>query len=353
MAFMRRRRKAGMPRWVRQMMFAAALAPGLAQAATPAEFYKGRQMVLLLSTESGGGYAGIANALLPRLTKYIPGQPRVIIQYMPGAGGIRAMNYMYAAAPKDGTMMAIVQSTSPYAPLFGIAAAKYDPRRMNWIGSLDNTSGICVAWGTSGIKTWEDVLTKQFVVGSSGAGSQMETFPMMINKLFGTKMKVIAGYKGGNEVFLAMERGEVHGRCGSLVSTIASSRPDWLPQKKVSIPFQVALERNPQFPDSPAIAEFAKDEHTKRVLQLLLAHMTMDKPVVMPPGVPPERVAAIRAALHAAMNDPGFLADIKKQRILVNEVSGDKVASILAAAYASPPDVVKSANEAMDFSGGG
>jgi tripartite-type tricarboxylate transporter receptor subunit TctC len=341
--------------WLRHALAAAGLLLGLgaAEAAAPAEFYKGRQIVLLLSTDAGGGYGSYANALLPYLAKHIPGQPRVIIQYMPGAGGIRAMNYIYAAAPKDGTVMAMVHATSPYAPLFGIAAAKYVPGRMNWIGSLDDTSGICVAWGTSGIKTWEDVLTKSFVVGSSGAGSQMETFPMMVNKLFGTKMKVISGYKGGNEVFLAMERGEVHGRCGSLVSSITSTRPDWLPQKKISVPFQVALERNPLFPDSPAIAEFAKDAHTKRVLQLVLAHMAMDKPLVMPPGVPPERVAAIRAGFHAAMNDPAFIADTKRQRILVREVSGEKVAGILATAYAMPPDVVKAATEAMDFSGGG
>ena len=343
--------------WMQRMVAGGAalallLAPSLSRAAPAEDFYKGRQIIFILSTDAGGGYAAYANAFTPHFAAHIPGRPRIIVQYMPGAGGIRAMNHFYSVAAKDGTVMGIVHAPSPYAPLFGIAAAKYDPTRMNFIGSLDDTSGICAAWAGSGIKTWQDVLDKEFVVGGTGAGSQMETFPMMVNKLFGTKIKVISGYRGGNEVFLAMERGEVHGRCGSLVSSITSTRPDWIPQKKIYVPFQVALERNPLFPDSPAIAEFAKDEHTKKVLELLLAHMSMDKPIVLPPGVPAERVALLRAAFHATMNDPAFMADAQRQRITIKEVAGDKVAQILKAAYAMPPDVVEAAKQAMDFSGG-
>ena len=133
-------------------------------------------------------------------------------------------------------MIALVHSSVPYAPLYGIGAAKFDPRKLNWIGSIDATSGICVAWHTSKITSWKDLFDRQYVVGGSGAGSQMETLPAMLNKLFGTKIKVISGYKGGNEVYLAMERGEVDGRCGSLVSSINSTRPDWFAQKKVSVP---------------------------------------------------------------------------------------------------------------------
>ncbi len=233
-------------------------------------------------------------------------------------------------------MIALVHSSVPYAPLYGLAAAKFDPRKMNWLGSIDETSGICVAWGTSKIKTWDDMLTKQYLVGSSGAGSQMETLPMMLNKLFGTKNKVISGYKGGNEVYLAMERGEVDGRCGSLVSSINSTRPDWFPQKKVTVPVQIALERDPAFPDVPAVVEFAKDAKTKAILQLVLSPMAMDRPILTPPGVPADRVAVLRTAFHAAMLDPQFLADAKKQRIEVKEVSGDKVAQLLARPRTNP-----------------
>src|SRR5262249_17533872 len=155
----------------------------------------------------------------------------------------------------------------------GIKGANFDPRKMNWLGSINAATGICVSWTASGITTWQDLYDKNYMVGGTGAGSQMETLPAMINKLFGTKIKVISGYRGGNDVYLAMERGEVTGRCGGLKSSIKSTRPDWFPSRKVSVPIQIALERDPEFPNSPALVEFAKDEKTKQVLELALAPM--------------------------------------------------------------------------------
>jgi tripartite-type tricarboxylate transporter receptor subunit TctC len=343
--------------WIRKVLtcasfMALALAPLAVRADPVSDFYKGRQIVMILSADAGGGYGSYANAFAPYLAAHIPGKPKIVIQYMPGAGGLRAMNYLYSAAPKDGSVIALVHSSVPYAPLYGMNAAKFDPRKMNWLGSIDATNGICVAWAGSKIKTWQDLFTKQYVVGGSGAGSQMETLPAMLNKLFGTKIKVISGYRGGNEVYLAMERGEVDGRCGSLVSSINSTRPDWFLQKKVFVPVQIALERDPQFPDAPALIEFAKDARTKQILQLILSPMAMDRPILTPSGVPADRVAALKAAFHAAMVDPAFLADAKKQRIEVKEVDGEKVAKILATAFAMPPDVVKAANEAMGGTAG-
>jgi tripartite-type tricarboxylate transporter receptor subunit TctC len=331
---------------------ALALIPTLASAATAEEFYKGRQMTLIMSADAGGGYASYANAFAPYLAAHIPGKPRITVQYMPGAGGLRATNYLYTAAPKDGSVIGMVHSSVPYAPLYGLQAARFDPRKFGWLGSIDQSTGICVAWATSGIRTWQDMLSKGLVVGSSGAGSQMETMPMMLNKLFGSKNKVISGYKGGNEVYLAMERGEVQGRCGSLVSSINSTRPDWFTQKKVVVPITIALERNPMFPDVPAVVEFAKDERTKQVLELVLSPMAMDRPYLTPPGIPADRFQVLRAAFHAAVNDPGFLADAKRQRLEVDEVTGERVEQILARAFTMPPEIVKAANEAMGGVGG-
>ena len=341
---------------MRRRIIAAALAVlGLAPAAVSAapadEFYKGKQINLIMSTDAGGGYAAYANTLAPFLSAHLPGRPRIVVQYMPGAGGIRAMNYLYSAAPKDGTRIAMVHAMSPYAPLFGVEAAKYDPRKMNWLGSLDNSSGLCVAWAPSGIKTWQDMFDKEFLVGSSGAGSQMETLPLMVNKLFGTRIKVISGYKGGNEVFLAMERGEVHGRCGSIVSSITSTRPDWFPEKKIVVPFQIALERSPEFPDVPALGELAKDTRTKQVLELVVSHMAMDKPFVMPPGVPADRVAVMRRAFREAVTDPAFVAMAKRERVEIDPVTAERVHQVLDRAYAMPSDVVKAANEALNITG--
>ena len=332
---------------------ACGITPAMVSAAPAEDFYKGKQIFLIMSTDVGGGYAAYANALIPYLSAHIPGKPRIVTQYMPGAGGVRAMNYLYAAAPKDGTRIGLVHAMSPYAPLFGVEAAKYDPRKMSWLGSMDNTSGMCVAWAPSGIKTWQDMFDKEFLVGSSGAGSQMETLPLMVNKLFGTKIKVISGYKGVNEVFVAMERGEVHGRCGSMVASITSTRPDWFPQKKITVPFQIALERSPAFPDVPALGEFAKDTRTKQVLELVVSHMAMDKPVVVPPGVPSERVAILRRAFQAAVTDPGFVAQAERERVQIGPVTAERVHQVLETAYAMPADVVKAANEALNITGGG
>ena len=333
-------------------LFGLALSASHAAADPVEDFYKGRQITMVLSADAGGGYASYANAFAPYLSAHIPGKPKIVVQYMPGAGGLRAMNYLYSVAPKDGSTIALVHSSVPFAPLYGLKAAQFDPRKLNWIGSIDATDGICVAWHNSKVTTWNDLFTKPYRVGGSGAGSQMETLPMMLNKLFGTRIQVISGYKGGNEVYLAMERGEVDGRCGSLVSSIESTRPNWFSQHLVSVPVTIALERNPMFPDSPALIEFAKDERTKEIIRLILSPMAMDRPILTPPGVPADRVMALKTAFHAAMADPAFLADAKKQRIEVKEVSGERVAKIIADAFAMPADVVKSANEAMNGAGG-
>jgi tripartite-type tricarboxylate transporter receptor subunit TctC len=324
---------------------------GAAGADPIADFYKGKQITWVLSAGAGGGYSSYANAFAPYFQEHIPGKPHIIVQNMPGAGGIRAMLYLQSVAPKDGTTIGLVHSSVPFAPLYGIKGANFDPRQMNWIGSINAATGICVSWTASGITTWDDLLHKEFIVGGTGAGSQMETMPAMLDKLFGTHIKVISGYKGGNDVYLAMERGEVQGRCGGLKSSIKSTRQDWFPQKKVSIPVQIALERDPEFADSPAVVEFAKDQRTKDILQLILAPMGMDRPILAPPGTPPAVVAALRQAFHDTMNDKGFLAEADREHLEIEEVSGDQVAKLLKDSFSMSPDVVKAANDAMALTG--
>jgi tripartite-type tricarboxylate transporter receptor subunit TctC len=341
---------------LRLIALAAGLASclhGAASADPIADFYKGRSISWILSAGVGGGYASYAQAFAPYFAAHIPGHPSIVIQNMPGGGGIRAMLYLSEVAPKDGTTIGLVHSSVPFAPLYGIKAAAFDPRAMNWIGSIDASTGICVAWHTSGIATWQDLLDKPFLVGGTGAGSQMETMPTMLNRLFGTKIKVISGYKGGNDIYLAMERGEIAGRCGGLISSIASTRPDWFAEKKVTVPVQIAATRNPLFPDAPAIMELAKDERTARILQLVLAPLQMDRPILAPPGTPADRVAALRRAFHETMNDPGFIAEAEKEHLEIGEVSSAQVAKILDDAFAMPPDIAKAATEAMGSGGTG
>jgi tripartite-type tricarboxylate transporter receptor subunit TctC len=314
-----------------------------------ADFYRDKTINLILSAGPGGGYTSYAHAFAPYLAAHIPGRPKIVVQNMPGAGGIRAMIYFQSVAPKDGTTLGFVHSSVPLAPLFGARGAKFDPRDMNWLGSLNASPAICVLWHTSPVKTAKDVFEKEFSVGGTGAGSSMETIPAVLNRFFGTRIKIVSGYKGGNEIYLAMERGEVDGRCAGLVSSIRSTRPDWFPQHKVTVPIVVAFARNPLFPDAPAIVEFAKDEISLQVLRLLLAPQDMDRPFLAPPGTPLERVAALRRAFHEAFNDPGFQADAVRMGLELNEVAGETLAKILNDAYAVPPEVVKVAAEAMNM----
>jgi tripartite-type tricarboxylate transporter receptor subunit TctC len=315
--------------------------PSVAGAATAEEFYKGRPMTLIMSADAGGGYASYANAFAPYLSKHIPGNPRITVQYMPGAGGLRAMNYLYNNAPKDGSVIGMVHSSVPYAPLYGLSAARFDPRKFGWLGSLDQSMGICVAWASSGIQTWQDMMTKGLVVGSSGAGSQMETMPMMLNKLFGSKNRVISGYKGGNEVYLAMERGEVDGFPSLFYNTLNATRPKWREEKNLKLILQYGLEKEPALPDVPSAIDLVTNPEDKQLLQTGLAQVTMGRPYLMPPGVPEDRVAIMRKAFEDTLKDRAFLADARRLSLGVrNSRTGPQVQAVLEEAYKTPPNIV-------------
>jgi tripartite-type tricarboxylate transporter receptor subunit TctC len=278
---------------------------------------------------------------------HIPGKPVFVVESMTGAGGIRATNYLYVNAPKDGTVMGLIHAPAPLAPLLGAKAAVYDPRKFNWLGSINHTYGTCIFWAESPIKSWDDLLTKESIVGSSGAGSEMEEIPLMLDRLMGTKIKVINGYKDGSEVYLAMQRGEAQGRCGGLISSLKATRPDWLPQHKVVLPMILANERVAEFPDIPTVIELAKDDRVRQELQLLFAPLAMERPVLMPPDVPADRVATMRAAFVATIEDPRFKADAERQNLDIDYLTGDALLKVITDAYAMPPDYVAEAKAAM------
>ena len=320
-------------------LLAVALALPSASASAQQDFYKGKQVNWILSAGEGGGYSSYARAFAPFFEKAIPGNPNIVIQNMPGAGGIRAMMYFANVAPKDGTTIGMVHSSVPFAPLYGTKGANFDPRQMNWIGSISRATAICVAWHTSGVQDWKDLFDKEYIVGGTGAGSQMETLPALLNKLYGTKIKIVSGYKGGNDVYLAMERGEVTGRCGGLISSIRSTRPEWFAQKKIFVPVAIGLERSPLLPDVPAVVELIPDERKKQILQLVLAPQGMDRPILMPPGVPADRVALLRRAFNDTMKDPAFLDDAGKLKLEINVLTGEQLTELIDALMKTPPEL--------------
>lgn len=328
--------------WTLPLLFALA-SPGFAQE----PFYKGKTLRLLISAGVAGGYAEYARTLAAHMPDHIAGKPDMIMQSMPGAGGLLATNYLFSQAPQDGTTIGLIHSSVPLAPLFGTKGARFDALRFHWIGSLDRSDGPCTSWHTSPIKTWDDMLHKEFIVGSSGVGSQMDIYPAVMNKLFGTRIKVIGGYKDGASIFHAMERGEIHGRCGPQITAIRSLRPQWFTEHKVVIPIMFSERRSKDFPEAPSIMEFAKNEAARQQVRLLIVSQDLDRPVLAPPGVPTGRVKELREAFDATMADPAFLADIQRLRLTLDWVKGEEVAKTLAAAYAMPPEVVAAAKETM------
>jgi tripartite-type tricarboxylate transporter receptor subunit TctC len=324
---------------------AATLAwPSLSQ---DAAFFKGKTIRILLSAGVAGGYAEYARLLAQHMGNHLAGKPDFIVQSMPGAGGLLATNYLYSQAPEDGTTIGIIHSTVPLAPLFGTTGARFDALKFNWLGSLDRADGMCTVWHTSPIKTWRDMLEKELVVGSTGAGSQFSILPAMLNKLMGTRIKVINGYKDGGEIFQAMEKGEIEGRCSTQLTAIQSIRPQWLTEHKLSVPILIGRTRIAEFPDTPAVMELTKDAATRAQLELMLLTQDMDRPVLLPPGVPAARVAQMRAALFATMADPAFRTAAQNMHLHLEPVRGEDLAKALAAAYALPPDVVAAARETM------
>jgi tripartite-type tricarboxylate transporter receptor subunit TctC len=320
---------------------------GVAGHAEDAPFFKGKTIRILLSAGVTGGYAEYARLLAQHLGNHLAGRPDFVVQSMPGAGGLLATNYLYSQAPQDGTTMGIIHSTLPLAPLFGTAGARFDALKFNWLGSLDRADGMCTVWHTSPVKTWADMLARELVVGSTGAGSQFSILPAMLNKLFGTRIKVINGYKDGGEIFQAMEKGEIEGRCSTQLTAIQSIRPHWLTEHKLSVPILIGRERIPEFPDTPAVMEFAKDSAARQQMELMLLTQDMDRPVLLPPGVPGERVRQMREALDATMADEAFIAGARSLHLHLDPVRGEVLTKALADAYALPPDVVAAAKETM------
>jgi tripartite-type tricarboxylate transporter receptor subunit TctC len=331
------------------LLFGALLAaaPSSLQAQDATPFYKDKQIRIILSAGVAGGYMEYARTLADHMGKHIAGNPTFIVQSMPGAGGLNATNYLYSNAPQDGTYIGIIHSTIPLAPLWGSQGVRFETMKFNWIGAFDRAPGVCLMWAKGEIKTWKDLLEKVSTVGSSGAGSQMDAYPALLNKLFNTKIKVISGYKDGTSIYLAMERGEVDGRCGGQMSNIRATRPDWLTEHKIVAPIVISLKRHPDFPDTPTVMEFAKDDATRMTLELMTVSQGLDRPVLMPPNTPPARVKEIRDAFKATMSDPEFVAEIKRRNMGLDPVFGEEMTETLVKAFASPPAAIEAAREAL------
>jgi tripartite-type tricarboxylate transporter receptor subunit TctC len=319
----------------------ASAAPALAQ--TPAEFYKGKTVELYIAYSVGGGYDLYGRLLARHLGKHIPGNPLVVPKNMEGAGGLRLANWLYQAAPRDGTVIGATSRSVAFEPLLGNRAAQYDASKFTWIGSANDEVSVCVAWHTSGVAKFEDVLTKELTVGSTGQGDDTYQFPRFVNNVLGTKFRMITGYPGGNDVSLAMERGEVGGRCGWSWSSVKSIRASWVTEKKINLLMQFSLAKHPDLPEVPLIMDLAKTDEQRQMFRLIFARQTMGRPYQGPPGVPAERLRALQQAFMDTMKDKEFLAEADKAQFEITPVSGEAIEKLLAEVFKTPAAIAAKA----------
>ena len=316
-----------------------------AEAAAPTEFYKGRTISVIIGYSAGGGYDLYARVLAQHLGKHIPGNPTVIPQNMPGAGSIKAANYVFSVAPKDGTVIGTFARGMAGAALIG--QANFDARKFTWLGSVTKDVTLCISWNTSPIKNWNDAMTKQFTAGGEGPAGDPDIFAKLYKNVFGAKIRLATGFPGTTDITLAMQRHEVDGLCGISWSTVKSRYGDWVRDKKINILIQAAPNKAPDLPDVPLASALAKTTEQRQMLDFAVASEVLARPFVAPPGIPEERKALLRAGFNATLRDPAFLADARKTMIDIDPVSGPEAEAVVASLYALPKDVVLKAARAI------
>jgi tripartite-type tricarboxylate transporter receptor subunit TctC len=305
-----------------------------------ADFYKDRTVTLIAGYSSGGGFDLYARIVANHLGRHIPGNPRIIVQNMPGAGSTRAASHLYNVAPKDGSVIALARAPV-IEPLVGSGGGAFDTAKFTWLGSGASDLTVCGLLGNPKVNTMADAARNQFTLGGLGPGSDEDMYSKILKKLLGLKIHLVSGYPGGAEMILAVERGELDGRCGWAYSSIKISKPDWIAEKKIKILNVLALERSPELPDVPAIMEFATTEHQKQILRFVLNAQTLGRPFAAPPNIPADRATALRKAFDDTMADAALLAEMKARKLDVDHVRWQAMEKLLTDLYATPKDVVE------------
>ena len=319
--------------------------PSEAEAQSAEAFYKSHPLTIVIGFTPGGGYDLYGRTVGRHISKYLPGNPNVIPQNMPGAGSLKAINFLYNNAPKDGSTIGTFSRGIPMEPLMGNQEARFDPLKLIWIGSPSQETNVVFAWHTTPFKTMDDLKSQEMIVASTGQGADTATFPLLLADIFKVKVKVVTGYPGAAETLLAVERGEVHGLGGLSWGYVKSARPSWIKENKINVILQFAREKNEELKTVPMATDLVKDAGDRQLLDMFVSRLVMAWPLAAPPDVPKDRIQALRTALAATMKDKDFLAEAEKQNMDVAPVSGEEIETLLKRIYASPPDVVARARE--------
>ncbi len=289
------------------------------------DFYKGKTLSLIVPLAPGGSYSLFAQLLLQHLPRHIPGNPTVIVQHMPGAGGVTAANYLYNVAPKDGTVLATFNSAASTYAVLNPDKISFDPLQFTWLSGWNETVTVLVVLENSPAQTLEEARQKEIIIGSVGAGSLTYMLPALLNTYAGTKFKIVTGYPGANNVYLAMEQGEVHGST-ALAESLNASRQEWVQKDRMR--FLVQIARKPyseKMKDVPLLDSLATNEESRQVFEFLSAGSMAARSIQLPPGVPADRVVALKKALDDTYADPQFLADAKRQMFEIDPVPAEEI----------------------------
>lgn len=324
-------------------LLASLLAIGSAELAEPF----GKQISVIVAGTAGGGIDLYARLLARHIGRHIPGNPAIVPQDMPGAGGIRAANFLAQKAPRDASALGMFPGGPLVEPLIGARNPGYDMSEFRWIGAISRDVSVCVSWAASPFKAIDDVKKNEMIVAGTGAASDTDIFPLVLNHLMGTKFKVVTGYMGSRETFLAIESGEAHGRCGLTYSSLKAAKPDWIRDRKLNIVLQLGLGKSSELPDVPLASDLLTSNDDRALLELLVTSTAIGRPLAAPPGTPPDRVELLRSAFNATMTDPAFLDESHKLQAEISPTSGDEVQKIISRMYATPRAIVDRAKSLL------
>lgn len=319
-----------------------ALAGAPASGQPAASFYQGATVTMLVGSGAGGGYDTYSRVLARHMGRHIPGNPNIIVKNMPGGGSIKAANYLYNVSPKDGSVFAALYNTLPLQPLVRRKGLKFDIRKFNWIGSIGKHQNICVTWHASPIKTFDQAKQRQVVVAATGASGNAAVYPKIFNQVLGTKFKVVTGYKASG-ARLAVQRGEADGICGMSYQTLLASNPAWIIDKKINILAQIGLKPYPALKGVPMVLDMVKKQADRDILTFLMIPQEMGRPYAAPPGVPHDRLAALRSAFMATMKDAAFLKDAERTRLKVEPIDHTEMEGLVDRLNSMPAATVERA----------
>ncbi len=304
------------------------------------DVYRGRDITLIIASGVAGGYDTYARVFARHFADHVPGRPGIIPKNIPAGGGLTAANTLYSVSARDGLTIAALTNGVAMDPLFGNPGARFDAQKLGWIGSIGKLQNVCATWHESPIKTLGEARAREVVVAAAGATSNTAIVPRALNALLGTRFKIVAGYDPGAGLNMALESREVEGICGLSWSTLKASRPDWIREHKLNVILQMALAKLPELGDVPSALDLVADPAARRVLELILSRQERGRPLAAPPRGPPERLAALRAAFAATMEDAAFRAEAQRLQLEIDPLGGEAIEKLLAGAYAAPREIV-------------